>query len=43
MNQDKGMGTKEPDSPAPMLMPFLHLAERLSLKSAGNVSQRVGQ
>ena len=43
MNQDKGMGTKEPDSPAPMLLPFLHLAERLSLKSAGNVSQRVGQ
>ena len=43
MNQDKGMGTKESDSPAPILLPFLHFAEGLNLKSATHVSQRVRQ
>lgn len=43
MNQDKRMGTKESVSPAPIRLPLFHLAERLSLKSASNVSQRVRQ
>jgi hypothetical protein len=41
MNQDKVMGTKESVSPAPILLPFLHVAEGLNLKSESNVSRRV--
>lgn len=35
------MGTKESGSPAPILLPSLHLAARLGLKSTRNVNQRV--
>ena len=39
-NQDRGMGTKESDSPAPILLPFLRLAATTALTKQGDNPHR---